>query len=901
MILMFLLVSCSGSSAVSQTPITPDLSGQVETQEAGHYLWAYYQIYFDPETNTVEIAPYRQVADHWNVLKFLEKGPCFNCVSILGIADTGNGTKNFDVQVSHPFTTANLTGFDVRGIAMFAGSKGFPVSGLSTPDRYAGDGALVNADGFTTLYNGTTAGMGPGGFQGYFKGKYTPAQIPNALLNGYKRHISPGMTNTRNMFYANTSVIATYELDMPDTAFIFGYAVDASWAPATTKPVINPGSDFPPEANCEEPWKVDVTIENIDQGLTDEGGQAKLIIDVYDHQGKTSFFPPVIECPELFDGTVNGIWTADGADYTRFEATVENVKLAAIDDYMCLISVTDTEDATAPEWLDLKGYQIVWLTVADYVTPQNQPPVAVAHASDYSPNVNQVVNFFDDSTDPDGGIDITKWEWDFSFDPVDGFQTGSEEQNPSIQYPATGLFRVQLRVTDSALHQDMLDTPLEIEVGGSSNTPPIACGDADNVHPNINTLIHFYDCSIDEDGLADIVFYEWDLDGDGFYEKNIKDTTKIYTTGGDYNVQHRVTDTADNQDTLDTPLVIEVNGPPVAAAEADNTNPQLGQLVTLTNLSTDDDGNGDIAEVYWDIDGNGDYDDPEDIQDQDVVELFFYAGGVHNIGLKVVDEWTLEDELDTMIQITVTGFDPFCIELQDQYNSADTLYGQRVFNYYQGFIGDIDLLNYKDADGPWDFTGVPTSQPAICEWFTKAELDDPEPGTVYPNADFYFKEAAPVAGGTAYVPHQFIFDDPTEGDYLFMEGQWQSGQNFDYGDTFKIHHPICTGWMDSGSGTGDFGGLSMDITWTMTCLGTGAAIMLVNSEPQPRIINAMLIRHSISFVSEYISFSLLNYQWIDEDGNEICFMQGTNGLDGTNFSGITYTNEVICRVQKQIP
>jgi len=902
--LMIFLLSCASDGSLNDNPTVPDLSAQVEQQDAGHYLWAYYQIYVNFEENIVEIEPLRQVSDHWNILKFLEQGPCTNCVSILGMADTGNGTKNFDVQISHPFPTKNLTGFDVRGIAMFSGSKNFPVSTLSTPDRFAGDGALVNADGFTTLYNGTTAGSGPGGLQGYLKGKYTPAQTPNALLNGYKRHISPGMTNTRNMFYSGTSVIQTYELDMPDNGFIFGYAVDASWAYPDVKPVTDPAEDFPAEANCPEPWKIDVTIENIGQGLNDEGGEAKLVLDVFDHQGKTSHFTPVVECPELFDGSVNAVWAEDGTDYTRFEATIGNVKLAQIGDYMCLVSVTDTMDATAPDWLDLTAYQIVWLTITDYIIPQNQPPVAAAHASNYNPNVGQTVNYFDDSTDPDGASDIVKWEWDFSFEAFDGFQVGSEDQNPSMSYPANGDFEVQLRVTDSAMHTDMLDVPLQITVGGSGNTPPVACGDATNTHPNIETLVYFYDCSIDEDGLGDIVYYEWDLDGDGFFEKNIKDTTKIYMTGGDYLVQHKVTDTASNVDELDEPLLIEVNGPPIAMAEADVTHVQMGQMVTLTNLSIDDDGNGDIDDFYWDIDGNGDYDDPVDIANQDVIELFFYEAGVHSIGLFVVDEYGLDDELDDEIEITVDPFDPFCIELQDQYNSAESLYGNRVFNYFQGAIGSIENLDYKDVNGLWDFTGVPTSQPAICEWYTSSNIDDDGVLGPYPGADFYFKESAPVAGGAMYVPHDFIFDDPSEGDYLYMRGQWQDGIVLDYGEAFWIHHPICTGWSDTGSGTGDFIGLQMDITWSMYCLGTGPARMLVNAEDTPRVFNAMLVRHNISFVDvEYgtLSFSLLNYQWFDEVGNEIAFMQATNGLNGINFSGNSYTNEVICRSQKMIP
>jgi PKD repeat protein len=901
-VLLLLTVSCSGSSPAPMIPVTPDLTAEAApTAEAGHYLWAYYQISVDPQKNTYEIVPVREVSDHWNVLKFLEKGPCTTCVTILNMVPTSNGTKLFDVQISHPFTTKNLTGFDVRGIAMFGGSFTFPVSGIVTSDRKAGEGELVNADGFTKLYNGTTAGSGPGGFQGYFKGKKTPPMAPNSILNGFKRHESPGATNTRNAFYSGSAIVNTYELDMPDGKFVFGYAVDASWAAPTTKPVTNPMTDFPPEANCQEPWKIDVTQVPIGQGLTDQGGQTVLRIDVYDHQGKASIFPPVIESPALFDGSANAIWKEDGTGFTRYEVTVSNDKIAAQGQYKCLVSVEDTANIGSPDYLDLTGYQIVLLDVGEFVVQANQPPVAAAHADLYTPNPGQQVHFTDDSTDPDGLADITKREWDFSFDPIDGFQVGSEEQNPVISFPDVKTYKVQLRVTDSDGHTDMLDTPLTIDVQGTGNTPPIAGADADNKNPQISTLVHFYDASIDPDGFADMQYFEWDTNGDGTYDKFGKDTVAIYDTGGDYLVQHRVTDTANNKDTLDEPLLIEVNGPPVAQAEADKYSVTLGEQVTLINTSIDDDGNGAIKHFYWDMDGNGDYNDAVDITDVSPVQVVFYDGGQHSIGLKVVDKWGLEDELDTPLVIDVAGFDPFCVELIDQYNSANGGFGTRTFRYYNDTISQLSALKYQDTDGPWDFTIVPPAQPAICKWILPSDPEVSTPASLWPDADIFFKEAAPVSGGSTYVPHRFDFTDAVNGD-LVMEGQWQaSGGEFDYGDVFQITHPICKFWTDSGDGVGSFSGVNFDISWNMEALGTGAAIFTVNGDLT--VLNCMLIRHHINFVDTdygYLSFSLLNYQWIDENGNEVAFMQATNGLDGTNYSGNNYTGTTICRALQTI-
>jgi len=225
---ILMLVSCAaggpaGPAASNDAliPTTPPITAQSNVSPDGssgtrgpvlspnHYLWGYYLFYVDPQKDEIEIVPVRELQIHLNVLGWLEKGPCTNCVSVVAVTPGPAGTKLIDVRIKHPFPSANLTGFDVRGIAMFAGSHVFPLSTLTTPDKTLGDGELVNADGFTTLYNGSTEGSGPGGLQGYIKGKFASAAPPDAILNGYKRHISSGSANTRNAFYAGDSIIVT--------------------------------------------------------------------------------------------------------------------------------------------------------------------------------------------------------------------------------------------------------------------------------------------------------------------------------------------------------------------------------------------------------------------------------------------------------------------------------------------------------------------------------------------------------------------------------------------------------------------------------------------------------------------------------------------------------------------
>jgi len=456
------VMSCAGGAGTGN-PASPQMTPERPSQAgpSGHQLLAYLQIYVEPEEGKVEIVPLREVDTHWNVLKFLEQGPCTTCVAVKGINPTPDGTIEWTVEIRHPFPVANLTGFDVRGIAMFKGSRSYPASALTTPDRAQGDGELVNPDGYTTLYNSTTQGSGPGGLQGYLKGKYGSPLIPDALVNGYKSHISAGAENTRNAMYAGDAITAVYELDMPDTGFYFNYAVDANWVPPTTKPVTDPMTDFPPEANCSEPWKVDVYASPINGGMTPEGGETQLVMNVYDWQGKDSHGDPVVECPELFDGELPATWVSDGIGFTNYEVTISNAKLADLGEYEVLISVEDNDNATAPAWLDLTAYQILAVSV---VEPVNAPPVAGAAASSTNARPWLDVQFYDASTDPDGASDIVAWEWDFSYDEVDGFQVESTEKIAVYQFPGEGVYQVQHRVRDLGGLEDMLDTPLEVTV-----------------------------------------------------------------------------------------------------------------------------------------------------------------------------------------------------------------------------------------------------------------------------------------------------------------------------------------------------------------------------------------------------------------------------------------------------
>jgi len=363
-----LAVIFSTSCSAGQGPTSPGITPDVITQSNGNArsLWGYFTIIYDPAENSTEVIPVKHALDHWNVRTWLEDGPSDKCVKVTGVTNSPHGTKLFDVQITHPFPIANFTGFDVRGIAIFDSNYTFTGPDLLTPDRNLGDGEVINADGYATLYESSTEGSGPDGLQGYSKGNFATNIAPNGVLNAFKRFVSDDPANTRNAFYAGQSITATYDIDMPDAIFIFGYAVDASWVPPSVKPVTDPMTQFPPEANCPEPWKIEVTEIPIGHGLTDAGGSTRLNVDIYDYQGKSSYKIPYFLSNVLTCGPVEIPWIEDGPGFSRYQLTVTVFSTISAGNYRCLIYVEDNANDTAPAWLDLTSYQQVILNVSEY-------------------------------------------------------------------------------------------------------------------------------------------------------------------------------------------------------------------------------------------------------------------------------------------------------------------------------------------------------------------------------------------------------------------------------------------------------------------------------------------------------------------------------------------------------
>jgi hypothetical protein len=376
------------STTLSPSDFTESLAPAGDSRHV--CLW-YCLIDFDLTDRTdprYEVIPFRLGMMHMNVLRFLETSPCTDCFSIERLQFTQPDVLNFDVRLRHPFDNLDFTVFDVRGIIMFDGTHLFPESGLTVADPAMGDCGLLNADGYTALYNGSTMGMAEPLYT-YHPGRLSSTEIPNSDVNGYIRFRD---IYTRNVFPAGSGSRETYTIKIADSSHIVvGYAVDASWAEPINRPVVDPETDFGSNANCTEAWRIKVA--DLGPGLTTVGGSTNLRISIYDWQAFDDAYPVLLECPDLFDGQLQAQLTSAGDNKSTYEIVIENARLAGEGEHLLLVRKEAFEnDPDNQPWLDLTAYQVVKIAVKEEhgqpveVTPTwlNMNPQVVCIDGDYA-------------------------------------------------------------------------------------------------------------------------------------------------------------------------------------------------------------------------------------------------------------------------------------------------------------------------------------------------------------------------------------------------------------------------------------------------------------------------------------------------------------------------------------
>lgn len=360
-LLIVLISGCSGGkSLIAPDPLTGD-NIATRISSTNRFVWGYWDVLVDPEDGSAQVVPRRDVASHFNVVKLLEVSPCSACLIVSNLTWLSNNVLKCNLQINHPFPgLVKFTGFDVRGIFISDGDTWFPES-----DRLVSlDGSnpmLLEPDGYTSLFNPFEfdPANAPFPILGYIKGKYSYGEYLTATLNPY---IAYGKSNPRRIFAAGSGEIKSVKIKYKSVPFEFGYAVDASWAFAGD--VTDPETDFPPDANSIEPYRIEMELS----GVLDEmaGDTTGIYVDIYDYQGIDTIGKVTVESPQLFIGEIPLSYASQsGDDSWKFSGIITN-QFGAPDGHYPLLVKAESLDID-PNLGELPAYDIQDITVGSTV------------------------------------------------------------------------------------------------------------------------------------------------------------------------------------------------------------------------------------------------------------------------------------------------------------------------------------------------------------------------------------------------------------------------------------------------------------------------------------------------------------------------------------------------------
>jgi len=347
------MISCSGKGDPVTPSSSPGYTSAHASTDSNRVLYGAWVMDVSADHTQITPVPLRMGEGHFNIRTFLENGPCTNCLTVTGMTVVAPGQLDVDVRLSHPFPGAGkFTGFDVRGVVIFPESSYWPENDLKWSCAIDGGGELLNPDGYTTLFNPVDFEQGAGdpAILTYQQGGFATILENASQLNGYKAYyIEPD----RRPFFTDEAITKTFSLQLPDGPLQFGYVVDGCWTQPDPNPPVNIPEDFPIEANCPEPYRIDAEIG---EGFHSSGGIATCELTIYDWQGTTTLSSVTLESPDLFEGTMSAWLDTDYGYISKWMVTLENDLLAPEGDHPVLIRVDGTD--VDPFLGEIPGFQI---------------------------------------------------------------------------------------------------------------------------------------------------------------------------------------------------------------------------------------------------------------------------------------------------------------------------------------------------------------------------------------------------------------------------------------------------------------------------------------------------------------------------------------------------------------
>ncbi|MCD4683524.1 MAG: PKD domain-containing protein, partial [Bacteroidales bacterium] len=203
-------------------------------------------------------------------------------------------------------------------------------------------------------------------------------------------------------------------------------------------------------------------------------------------------------------------------------------------------------------------------------------PVADFEADNLSPGIGETVNLSDLSTNSPAS-----WQWSFSPSTITYVGgTHQNSQNPQVQFTAYRTYTVALSVSNQAGTDMEIKTDYIMVI-----SPPDAEFEADNLVPGIGEMVSFTDLSINSPTSWAWIFTPSTITYVGGTTATDQDPQVQFDAAGYYTVELTATNISgsDTEIKVDYIFVIDI---PVADFEADNITPGIGEMVSFTDLST---------------------------------------------------------------------------------------------------------------------------------------------------------------------------------------------------------------------------------------------------------------------------------------------------------------------------